>query len=58
MAGNAWGYDPALMLKMKDVPESEYTAHHFHAVRTLFPHISISAGRSGGLVPWEGVAGG
>lgn len=50
MAGNAWGYDPALMLKMKDVPESEYTPHHFHAVRTLFPHISISAGRSGGLV--------
>jgi len=50
MAGNAWGYDPALMLKMKDVPESEYTSHHFHAVRTLFPHISISAGRSGGLV--------
>lgn len=50
MAGNAWGYDPALMLKMKDVPESEYTEHHFHAVRTLFPHISISAGRSGGLV--------
>lgn len=50
MAGNAWGYDPALMLKMKDVPESEYTTHHFHGVRTLFPHISISAGRSGGLV--------
>ncbi|HSV77776.1 MAG TPA: SRPBCC family protein [Ramlibacter sp.] len=50
MAGNAWGYDPALMRRMKDVPESEYTEHHFHAVRTLFPHISISADKQGGLV--------
>jgi carnitine monooxygenase subunit len=50
MAGNAWGYDPALMARMKDVPESDYTEHHFHAVRTLFPHISISADKNGGLV--------
>lgn len=50
MGGNAWGYDPALMAKMKDVPESEYTEHHFHAVRTLFPMISISANKAGGLV--------
>ena len=50
MGGNAWGYDPALMAKMKDVPESEYTEHHFHAVRTIFPNISISANKQGGLV--------
>ena len=50
MGGNAWGNDPALMLKMKDVPPSEYTDKHFHAVRTLFPHISISADKHGGLV--------
>lgn len=50
MGGNAWGYDPALMAKMKDVPESDYTEHHFHAVRTLFPNISISANKQGGLV--------
>ena len=50
MGGNAWGYDPALMGKMKDVPESEYTDHHFHAVRTIFPNISISANKHGGLV--------
>jgi len=50
MAGNAWGYDAALMKRMKDVPPSEYTEHHFHAVRTLFPHISISADKHGGLV--------
>jgi phenylpropionate dioxygenase-like ring-hydroxylating dioxygenase large terminal subunit len=50
MAGNAWGYDPVLMARMKDVPESNYTEHHFHAVRTLFPHISISADKHGGLV--------
>jgi phenylpropionate dioxygenase-like ring-hydroxylating dioxygenase large terminal subunit len=50
MGGNAWGNDPALMLKMKDVPPSEYTDKHFHAVRTLFPHISISADKHGGMV--------
>jgi len=50
MAGNAWGNDPALMARMKDVPESEYTDKHFHAVRTLFPHISISADKHGGMV--------
>lgn len=50
MGGNAWGNDPKLMLKMKDVPESEWTDKYFHAVRTLFPHISISADRQGGLV--------
>ena len=50
MGGNAWGYDPALMAKMKDTPESEYGDHHFHAVRTIFPMISISANKHGGLV--------
>ena len=50
MAGNAWGNDPILMGRMKDVPESEYTEKHFHAVRTLFPHISISADKLGGMV--------
>ena len=50
MAGNAWGNDPVLMARMKDVPESEYTEKHFHAVRTLFPHISISADKHGGMV--------
>jgi phenylpropionate dioxygenase-like ring-hydroxylating dioxygenase large terminal subunit len=50
MAGNAWGNDPQLMLKMKDVPESEWGDKYFHAVRTLFPHISISADKHGGLV--------
>jgi phenylpropionate dioxygenase-like ring-hydroxylating dioxygenase large terminal subunit len=50
MAGNAWGYDPVLMKRMKDGPPSEYTEHHFHAVRTIFPHISISADKHGGLV--------
>ena len=50
MGGNAWGNDPVLMARMKDVPESEYTEKHFHAVRTLFPHISISADKHGGMV--------
>jgi phenylpropionate dioxygenase-like ring-hydroxylating dioxygenase large terminal subunit len=50
MAGNAWGNDPVLMLKMKNAPPPDDTDHHFHAVRTLFPHISISADRYGGLV--------
>jgi phenylpropionate dioxygenase-like ring-hydroxylating dioxygenase large terminal subunit len=50
MAGNAWGNDPQLMLKMKDVPESQWGDKYFHAVRTLFPHISISADKHGGLV--------
>lgn len=50
MGGNAWGNDPVLMARMKDVPESDYTDQHFHAVRTLFPHISISADRHGGMV--------
>lgn len=50
MGGNAWGNDPNLILKMKDVPPSEYTDKHFHAVRTLFPHISISADKHGGMV--------
>ena len=50
MAGNAWGYDPVLMARMKDVPEADYTEHHFHAVRTLFPNISISADKHGGMV--------
>jgi phenylpropionate dioxygenase-like ring-hydroxylating dioxygenase large terminal subunit len=50
MAGNAWGYDPKLMLEMEPVPESQYTERHFHAVRTIFPNISISAGKQGGLV--------
>lgn len=50
MGGNAWGNDPKLMLRMQDVPESEWGDKYFHAVRTLFPHISISADRHGGLV--------
>lgn len=50
MGGNAWGYDPVLMLKMKDKTEAEYTEHHFHAVRTIFPNISISADKHGGQV--------
>lgn len=50
MGGNAWGYDPVQMAQMKDVPESEYSEHYFHAVRTLFPMISISANKHGGLV--------
>ena len=50
MAGNAWGNDPKLMLKMKDVPPSQWGDNLFHAVRTLFPHISISADKHGGLV--------
>jgi phenylpropionate dioxygenase-like ring-hydroxylating dioxygenase large terminal subunit len=50
MGGNAWGNDPKLMLKMKEVPESEWGDKYFHAVRTLFPHISISADKHGGLV--------
>jgi phenylpropionate dioxygenase-like ring-hydroxylating dioxygenase large terminal subunit len=50
MAGNAWGYDPKLMANMKGKPESEYNGHHYHAVRTLFPNISISADMFGGLV--------
>lgn len=50
MGGNAWGYDPALMAKMKGVPQEEFTEHHFHAVRTLFPMISISGSKHGGLV--------
>lgn len=52
MGGNAWGYDPVLMSRMKDVPESEYVRneHYFHAVRTIFPMISISANKHGGLV--------
>ena len=50
MAGNAWGNDPVLMARMKDVPESQFTEKHFHAVRTLFPHISISADKHGGMV--------
>ena len=50
MGGNAWGNDPALIMKMKDVPPADYTEHHFHAVRTLFPHISISADKHGGMV--------
>ena len=49
MAGNAWGYDPKLMIGMKG-KESEYDDHHYHAVRTLFPNISISADMHGGLV--------
>lgn len=50
MGGNAWGNDPVLISRMKDVPESEYTEKHFHAVRTLFPHISISGDKNGGMV--------
>lgn len=50
MAGNAWGYDPVLMARMKDVPPSDYTEQHFQAVRTIFPNISISASKHGGLV--------
>jgi phenylpropionate dioxygenase-like ring-hydroxylating dioxygenase large terminal subunit len=50
MAGNAWGYDPVLMGRMKDVPPADYKDQHFHAVRTIFPHISISADKHGGMV--------
>ena len=50
MAGNAWGNDPVLMSRMQDLPESEYAEKYFHAVRTLFPHISISADKHGGMV--------
>lgn len=50
MGGNAWGNDPKLMLKMKDLPPEQWDDKYFHAVRTLFPHISISADRHGGLV--------
>ena len=50
MGGNAWGNDPVLMARMKGVPEDQYTEKHFHAVRTLFPHISISGDKTGGMV--------
>jgi phenylpropionate dioxygenase-like ring-hydroxylating dioxygenase large terminal subunit len=52
MAGNAWGYDPVQMAAMKDVPieEAASNEHYMHAVRTLFPMISISANKHGGLV--------
>lgn len=50
MGGNAWGNDPVLISRMKDVPPEQYTEKHFHAVRTLFPHISISGDKNGGMV--------
>ena len=48
MSGTGRGGD---ILKMRDIPKSEWTRdEYYHAVRTIFPNVSISMSNTGGMI--------